>query len=149
MQVHCLDLPYNCQSRTYVLMYCFFIWEFWGQITTLLNNEAIQYISIQIFLGKLRKENQKNNLVAILLQINFIASFSLKKSNNPAALYTRWLMFSFQRCLLNIVMIFITDEFLRTLNSFCSCEAACYAKLSSKKEHIFLHAPGKLILEKK
>ena len=58
-------------------------------------------------------------------------------------------MFSFQRCLLNIVMIFITDEFLRTLNSFCSCEAACYAKLSSKKEHIFLHAPGKLILEKK
>lgn len=46
-------------------------------------------------------------------------------------------------------MIFITDEFLRTRNSFCSCETECYAKLNREKEQIFLHDPGKFILEKK
>lgn len=93
----------------------------------------------------------KNNLVAILLQINFIASFfSLKISNNPAALYMRWLMFSFQRCLLNIVMILLQMQFLRTLNSFCSCETACFMlKLVMMKGTHFSSCIGKLTLEKK
>lgn len=126
----------------------FFIWELWAQIKTLLNSEMIRYVSIQIFLDRLRKENQKNNLVAILFIKNKFYSlfFIKKKSNHPAALYKRWLMFNFQRCLLNTAMIFITDEFLRTWNSFCSCEAACYAKLSRKKEYIFLPDLGKLTL---
>lgn len=97
------------------------------------------------FGGKFRKENQETNLVAILFITNkfdslVIASFSLKattKQQPLSPLYKRWLRFNFQRCLLNVVMIFITDEFLRTRNSFHSCEAVCYAKLSRKKRNRF------------
>lgn len=50
-----------------------------AHVKTMLNSEVIPYISIQIFLGKFRKENQKNNLVAILFITNKFDSLLLIK----------------------------------------------------------------------
>lgn len=58
-------------------------------------------------------------------------------------------MFIFQKYSINLVraffyIIIITDEFLRTRNSFCSYEAICSMLNLAEREKVFFHDPAKL-----
>lgn len=105
------------------------------------NSEIVPGASPGIFLHTFGKENQ-NTLVAILFITNKFCS--LKPPPQPQPPSGRDGLCPCQRCLLNAVRILIADAFLRTRDSFCCGEAACSAKLSRKKEQIFLHDPGRL-----